>query len=159
VSTKSFDVIAIGNAIVDVITRADEAFLDQHGMAKGSMQLIDEDTATALYADMPPGAESSGGSAANTAAGLAALGGRVGFVGRVRDDQLGTVTSSFTKGMISSIIPAQGVSLQHLRGFQLDLTAANGNSGGPVFSLQTGKVFGVLQGGAVHPDTAIRCKG
>ncbi|SRR6266851_596206 len=74
-------------------------------------------------------------------------------LGEVLHDQLGTVTSSFTKGMISSIIPAQGVSLQHLRGFQLDLTATNGNSGGPVFSLQTGKVFGVLQSGAAHPDT------
>jgi S1-C subfamily serine protease len=74
-------------------------------------------------------------------------------LGEVMQDQFGTVTSSFTKGMISSIIPAQGVSLQHLRGFQLDLTATNGNSGGPVFSLHIGKVFGVLQGGAVHPAT------
>ena len=74
-------------------------------------------------------------------------------LGDVLQDQLGTITSSFTKGMISSIIPAQGVSLQHLRGFQLDLTATNGNSGGPVFSLNTGKVFGVLQSGAVHPET------
>ena len=74
-------------------------------------------------------------------------------LGEVLCDQLGTVTSSFTKGVISSIIPAQGVSLRHLRGFQLDLTATNGNSGGPVFSPQTGKVFGVLQGGAVHPVT------
>jgi S1-C subfamily serine protease len=74
-------------------------------------------------------------------------------LGEVLQDQLGTVTSSFTKGMISSIIPAQGVSLQHLQGFQLDLTATNGNSGGPVFSLQTGNVFGVLQRGVVHPAT------
>lgn len=80
-------------------------------------------------------------------------------LGEVLQDQLGTVTSSFTKGMISSIIPAQGVSLQHLRGFQLDLTATNGNSGGPVFSLHTGKVFGVLQGGAVHPATGHAVQG
>jgi S1-C subfamily serine protease len=80
-------------------------------------------------------------------------------LGDVLQDQLGTVTSSFTKGMISSIIPAQGVSLQHLRGFQLDLTATNGNSGGPVFSLQTGKVFGVLQSGAVHPGTGHAVQG
>lgn len=80
-------------------------------------------------------------------------------LGEVLQDQLGTVTSSFTKGMISSIIPAQGVSLQHLRGFQLDLTATNGNSGGPVFSLNTGKVFGVLQGGAIHPATGHAVQG
>lgn len=80
-------------------------------------------------------------------------------LGEVLHDQLGTVTSSFTKGMISSIIPAQGVNVEHLRGFQLDLTATNGNSGGPVFSLQTGKVFGVLQGGAVHPATGHAVQG
>jgi len=67
--------------------------------------------------------------------------------------QLGTVTSSFTKGMISSIIPAAGVARKHLKGFQLDLTATNGNSGGPVFSTATGHVIGILQGGAIHPET------
>jgi len=90
-SGKSFDVIAIGNAIVDVLAPADDAFLAEHGMAKGSMQLIDEPTAHRLYADMGPAIEASGGSAANTAAGIAQLGGRVGFVGRVRDDELGEV--------------------------------------------------------------------
>jgi S1-C subfamily serine protease len=74
-------------------------------------------------------------------------------LGEALYDQIGTVTSSFTKGMISSIIPAQGVPREHVRGFQLDLTATNGNSGGPVFSLATGRVFGVLQRGAVHPQT------
>jgi hypothetical protein len=73
-------------------------------------------------------------------------------LGEALHDQLGTVTSSFTRGMISSIIPAPGVAREHLKGFQLDATATNGNSGGPVFSLATGKVFGVLQGGAMHPD-------
>lgn len=73
-------------------------------------------------------------------------------LGEILHDQIGTVTSSFTKGMISSIIPAQGIALKHLKGFQLDLTATNGNSGGPVFSLATGRVFGVLQGGVVHPE-------
>jgi sugar/nucleoside kinase (ribokinase family) len=87
----SFDVIAIGNAIVDVLAHADEAFLEAHGMVSGSMQLIDEPTAHQIYADMGPGIEISGGSAANTAAGLASLGARVGFVGRVRDDELGEV--------------------------------------------------------------------
>src|SRR4051794_11134071 len=88
---KPFDVIAVGNAIVDVLARADEAFLDDHGMAKGSMELIDEDRATLLYGDMGAAIEASGGSAANTAAGLALLGQRVGFVGRVRDDELGRI--------------------------------------------------------------------
>lgn len=68
-------------------------------------------------------------------------------------DQIGTVGSSFTQGRISSIIPVAGVSVDHCRGFQLDLTATNGNSGGPVFSLETGHVFGVLQAGIMHPDT------
>jgi hypothetical protein len=75
-------------------------------------------------------------------------------LGEALHDQIGTVTSSFTKGMISSIIPAPGISRELLRGFQLDLTATNGNSGGPVFSLGTGRVFGVLQGGVVHPKDA-----
>jgi hypothetical protein len=73
-------------------------------------------------------------------------------LGEALHDQVGTVTSSFTKGMISSIIPAPGIAREHVRGFQLDLTATNGNSGGPVFSLATGRVFGVLQSGVVHPD-------
>ena len=73
-------------------------------------------------------------------------------LGETLHDQMGTVTSSFTKGMISSITPAPGIACEHVRGFQLDLTATNGNSGGPVFSLATGGVFGVLQRGVVHPD-------
>ena len=89
--SKSFDVIAIGNAIVDVLAHADDGFLADHDMAKGSMQLIDEATAHQLYADMGPAIEASGGSAANTAAGVASLGSRAGFVGRVRDDELGEV--------------------------------------------------------------------
>jgi Trypsin-like peptidase domain len=73
-------------------------------------------------------------------------------LGEALHDQLGTVTSSFTKGMISSIIPALGIAREHVKGFQLDATATNGNSGGPVFSLATGKVFGVLQSGARNPN-------
>ncbi len=88
---KSFDVVAIGNAIVDVLTHTDESFLESHGMVKGSMLLIDEDAAHQIYDDMGPAVEASGGSAGNTAAGIASLGGRVGFVGRIRDDQLGDV--------------------------------------------------------------------
>jgi sugar/nucleoside kinase (ribokinase family) len=88
---KTLDVVAIGNAIVDVLAHADEAFLTDHGMVKGSMQLVDEDTAHQIYVDMGPAIEASGGSAGNTAAGLASLGARVGFIGRVRNDQLGEV--------------------------------------------------------------------
>ena len=75
-------------------------------------------------------------------------------LGESLHDQIGTVTSSFTKGMISSIIPAPGIAREHVRGFQLDLTATNGNSGGPVFSLATGRVFGVLQSGVMHPGNS-----
>jgi sugar/nucleoside kinase (ribokinase family) len=86
----SFDVVGIGNAIVDVIASTDDAFLAAHGMHKGSMALIDEARAEAIYADMNAGVISSGGSAANTIAGLASFGGQTGFIGKVRDDALGT---------------------------------------------------------------------
>ena len=85
------DVLCIGNAIVDVIAATDDAFLAQEGLEKGSMRLIDEAEATRLYGKMGPGREISGGSAGNTAAGVAMLGGRAGFVGQVADDQLGEV--------------------------------------------------------------------
>jgi sugar/nucleoside kinase (ribokinase family) len=85
------DVVGVGNALVDVISIESDDFLREHGLHKGSMTLIDADQAQALYAAMGPGVESSGGSAANTLAGLASLGGTAGFVGRVRDDELGTV--------------------------------------------------------------------
>ena len=87
----TLDVLAIGNAIVDVIARADEAFLAAEGMAKGGMQLIDAEAAEGLYSRMAAGIEASGGSAANTVAGIAALGGRCGFIGQVAEDQLGEV--------------------------------------------------------------------
>ncbi|MEC9347534.1 MAG: adenosine kinase [Pseudomonadota bacterium] len=85
------DVVALGNAIVDVLSHADEAFLEAQGLAKGGMTLIDEDRARTLYAAMGAGVESSGGSAANTVVGVAALGGTAGFIGRVQADQLGEV--------------------------------------------------------------------
>jgi sugar/nucleoside kinase (ribokinase family) len=85
--------VCVGNAIVDVLAHAHEAFLERHGMVKGAMQLIDTEAAHRIYADMPPAIEASGGSAANTAAGIAALGGAVHFVGRVADDVLGEVFS------------------------------------------------------------------
>ena len=83
------DVLAIGNAIVDIIADCDDAFLDAEGLTKGMMRLIDADEATRLYDHMGPAREISGGSAGNTAAGVAALGGRAGFVGQVAPDQLG----------------------------------------------------------------------
>lgn len=85
------DVVAIGNAIVDVIAQADDAFLAQHELTKGGMQLIDAATADLLYSQMGSGLESSGGSAANTLAGLAALGRTCGFIGQVAEDQLGQI--------------------------------------------------------------------
>jgi sugar/nucleoside kinase (ribokinase family) len=91
VTEPSLDVLCIGNAIVDVIAAADDAFLAEQGLAKGSMRLIDAEEATRLYAKMGPGREISGGSSGNTAAGIAMLGGRAGFVGQVAGDQLGEV--------------------------------------------------------------------
>ncbi|MEO7240556.1 MAG: adenosine kinase, partial [Sphingomicrobium sp.] len=88
---KQLDVLAIGNAIVDVIADADDAAIDRLGMPKGSMRLIDEAEATRLYEAMGPAREASGGSAANTVAGLAALGLRAGFVGQLGQDQLGEI--------------------------------------------------------------------
>ncbi len=85
------EVVGIGNAIVDVLTHADDALLEREGLTKGSMRLIDAAEADALYARLGPGVEISGGSAANTMAGLASLGGRGAFIGKVRDDRLGQV--------------------------------------------------------------------
>jgi sugar/nucleoside kinase (ribokinase family) len=90
-SDATYDVTAIGNAIVDVLAQADDKFLDAQGLPKGAMSLIDADQAHALYALMGPGVEASGGSAGNTAAGIAALGGKVAYIGKVADDQLGEV--------------------------------------------------------------------
>jgi sugar/nucleoside kinase (ribokinase family) len=87
--TLRHDVLALGNAIVDVIAQAEDDFLVRHGIQKGGMTLIDEERAEALYAVMGPGKVVSGGSAANTAAGVAALGGRAAFIGKVRNDELG----------------------------------------------------------------------
>ena len=85
------DVVGIGNAIVDVITTEEHDFIEAHGLVKGSMTLIDADRAEELYAAMAPAIETSGGSAANTVAGVASFGGQVGYIGKVRDDQLGEV--------------------------------------------------------------------
>lgn len=90
-TTAELDVTGVGNAIVDVLANANDDFLDAQGIAKGAMTLIDEARAEALYAAMGPGHEISGGSAANTIAGVASFGGRAGFIGKLRDDQLGQV--------------------------------------------------------------------
>jgi sugar/nucleoside kinase (ribokinase family) len=89
--SAAYDILGIGNAIVDVVARADDAFLSRHDMHKGAMILIDALAADTIYAAMPAGLESSGGSAANTCAVAAALGSRVAYIGKVADDQLGGV--------------------------------------------------------------------
>lgn len=85
------DAVCIGNAIVDVFSAAEPAFLTRHNLVPGSMNLIDETQAEALYGEMGPGREVSGGSAGNTAAGIASLGGACGFIGKVHNDTLGNV--------------------------------------------------------------------
>jgi len=86
-----YDVLGIGNAIVDVLAHAEDQFINELDIVKGSMTLIDEMTAEHVYSRMAPGIECSGGSAANTIAALASLGGAGAYVGKVRDDQLGQV--------------------------------------------------------------------
>ena len=88
---SDFDVLCIGNAIVDVIARVEEDFVSRHGLVKGSMNLIDEARAEDLYAAMGQAIEVSGGSAGNTAAGVASLGGKAAYFGKVKDDQLGAI--------------------------------------------------------------------
>jgi len=89
--SAAFDVLGIGNAIVDVIARTEDDFLVKQGMNKGAMTLIDEPRAEAIYAAMGPATEISGGSAANTIAGIASFGARAAFVGKVKGDTLGKV--------------------------------------------------------------------
>src|SRR5271169_3583659 len=84
-----YDVLGIGNAIFDVLVKADEKFLADHGMTKGGMALIDEARAASIYRDMGPATEMSGGSAANTIVGIAGFGARTAFVGKIKDDQIG----------------------------------------------------------------------
>jgi sugar/nucleoside kinase (ribokinase family) len=88
-TTAKYDVLGIGNAIFDILVRTDESFLGLHGMTKGGMALIDEERAISIYQSMGPATEMSGGSAANTIVGIANLGARTAYVGKVRDDQIG----------------------------------------------------------------------
>ena len=102
------DVLAIGDAIVDVIATADDAFLNEERLPKGSMRLIDAAEATRLYGLMGQARETSGGSAANTMAGLAGIGGRVGFVGQVANDQLGEIFAHDIRALgVEFTTPAQ----------------------------------------------------
>jgi len=99
-----YDVLGIGNAIFDVLVRTDEKFLSRHGMTKGSMALIDEARAAAIYGDMGPATEMSGGSGANTIVGLAGFGARTAFIGKVKNDQIG--------GLYTHDIRAGGVAFE-----------------------------------------------
>ena len=91
VDRPSLDVVCFGHAIVDVLSHCDDDLVAAHGLAKGTMTLVDADRAAAVYETMGPGIEVSGGSAANTAAGVASFGGAAGFVGKVADDDLGRI--------------------------------------------------------------------
>lgn len=103
-----YDVLAIGNAIVDVIAETNDEFIASEQLTKGGMQLIDADRATSLYAAMGPAREISGGSAANTLAGLAKLGRKCAFIGQVADDQLGQVFAHDIRAMgIDFTVPAR----------------------------------------------------
>src|SRR5436305_9016349 len=103
-----YDVLGIGNAIFDILVQADEGFLARHGMAKGSMALIDEARAAAIYRDMGPATEMSGGSAANTIVALASFGARTAYVGKVKDDQIGRMYAHDIRsaGVAFDIAPA-----------------------------------------------------
>src|ERR1700743_3848328 len=90
-TSAKYDVLGIGNAIFDVLVQTDEGFLASHGMTKGGMALIDEARAGSIYRDMGPATKMSGGSAANTIVGIANLGARAAYVGKVRDDEGGRV--------------------------------------------------------------------
>jgi sugar/nucleoside kinase (ribokinase family) len=107
---QRLDVLCIGNAIVDVIANATDDFLTEEGLVKGSMRLIDSEEAERLYAHMGPAHQVSGGSAGNTAAGVAALGGRAGFIGQVAPDQLGEFyRHDLTAAGVEFITPASEV--------------------------------------------------
>ena len=86
-----YDVLAIGNAIVDIIARCNDAFLAKHGATKGGMRLVDADMVKKIYADTGPGVEISGGSAANTMVGVASFGAKAAFIGKVADDEFGKI--------------------------------------------------------------------
>ncbi|MDQ1496698.1 MAG: hypothetical protein QOI86_38 [Actinomycetota bacterium] len=103
----TLDVVTVGSAIVDVLAHVDDALVATHGLAKGTMTLVDLERSAAIYESMPPGVEVSGGSAANTAAGVASLGGAAAFIGKVRDDALGDIFAHDLRstGVVSTTPP------------------------------------------------------
>ena len=103
-TSAKYDVLGIGNAIFDVLVQTDDGFLSSHGMTKGGMALIDEARAASIYRDMGPATEMSGGSAANTIVGIANLGARAAYVGKIKDDQIG--------GLYAHDIRAAGVAFE-----------------------------------------------
>lgn len=109
-TTAEFDVVAMGNALVDVIADVDEEFLEEQELVKGSMMLIDAARAEDLYTAMPPAMEMSGGSAGNTIAGVASFGGRAAYIGQVADDELGKVFRHDIRaaGVSYDVPPAEG---------------------------------------------------
>jgi sugar/nucleoside kinase (ribokinase family) len=108
VPEPDLDVVALGSAIVDIIAHADDDTVAAHGLVKGTMALVDAATSDRLYASMGPAVEVSGGSAANTVAGVASFGGTAAFIGKVRDDQLGAVFSHDIRslGVVYDTVPA-----------------------------------------------------
>jgi sugar/nucleoside kinase (ribokinase family) len=114
-SPTRFDVLSIGNAIVDVLARVDDRFLERHQLAKGMMRLIDEETAEELFADMGPATVISGGSAGNTAAGIASFGGRSAYFGKIKQDQMGE--------LFGHDLRAQGVHFESVRAIAGPATA------------------------------------
>jgi sugar/nucleoside kinase (ribokinase family) len=109
-TTTRYDVTGIGNAIVDIIGRCDDTYLGQIGAAKGSMRLVDADEIAKIYAGMGPAVEISGGSAANTIAGVASFGGRAGFIGKVAGDEFGRIFSHDIRsiGVFFNATPVSG---------------------------------------------------
>ena len=102
------DVVGIGNALVDVLSHEEDAFVEKNSLARGAMTLVEADRATELYDAMGPGVEVSGGSAANTVAGVASFGGRAAYLGKVHDDQLGEVFAHDMRanGVVFRAVPA-----------------------------------------------------
>ena len=115
---SEFDVVGIGNAIVDVLAQTKDTFLEDNALSKGTMTIIGAETAEFLYAKMGPAIEVSGGSAANTIASLSSLGGKGAFVGKVRDDQLGDVFTRDIQAIgVHFNTPSQGVKTPTARSF------------------------------------------
>jgi sugar/nucleoside kinase (ribokinase family) len=95
----SYDVLGIGNAIVDILAEVPDSFLHEHNLPKASMQLVDENAAEKIYSAMPKSLKKSGGSAANTIAGIASFGGKTAFIGKVRNDELGQIFAHDLKSL------------------------------------------------------------